>query len=375
MAASEKEIRRRCDALRAKMEEEGLKALIVFSQVQTGYAGAVRYISNYHLTTRKEYLVFPLSGDPVLIVPTIGQQYYAKANSWIRDVRSSGEEGAALEAGKVLKALKLDKEPIGIVGLKTTIPYEDYRQLAEELPGARWKDATRLMQEIRMVKSREELEMIRETAEMADRCYERMLEVLGPGTDEREVMSEVNKVLTGLGVEDILILTAKGPTFPGFINHPGTYTFRKGDHYIFSVEISGPSGYWTQIARPVCIGNTSAQYERMFEAAMAALDAGRANLTAGTRIGDLVQAVTEKVKERGFKTGLWCGHGMGLDVGESPPLFQESDLEFKEGMVITIHPHVMSPDGREGIFLGDTFYVEAQGPRNFSRTVSDLRRL
>ncbi|MCJ7595309.1 MAG: aminopeptidase P family N-terminal domain-containing protein, partial [Desulfobacterales bacterium] len=294
MAASEKEIGRRCDAIRAKMEEEGLKALIVFSQVQTGYAGAVRYISNYHLTTRKEYLVFPLSGDPVLIVLTLGQQYYAKANSWIRDVRSSGEEGAALEAAKVLKTLKLENEAIGVVGLKTTIPYNDYRLLTEALPHARLEDATELMQEIRMVKGAEEIEMIQQVAEMADQCYERLLEVLRPGKDELQVMSEINKGLTALGVEDILILTAKGPSFPGFINHPGPYTFRKGDHYIFSVEISGPGGYWTQIARPVCLGSTTPQYERMFEVAMAALDAGLSNLTPGTKIGDLVQAVTEK---------------------------------------------------------------------------------
>jgi hypothetical protein len=65
MAASEKEIKRRCDVIREKMREAGLRALVVFSQVQLRYSGSVRYISNYHLPTRREYLVFPLEGDPL----------------------------------------------------------------------------------------------------------------------------------------------------------------------------------------------------------------------------------------------------------------------------------------------------------------------
>ena len=87
MAASENEIRRRLDEIKSRMKEDGFDALVIFSQVQTGYAGAVRYVSNYHLTTRKEYLVLPLSGDPVLIIPTLGQQFNAKRHSWIKDVR------------------------------------------------------------------------------------------------------------------------------------------------------------------------------------------------------------------------------------------------------------------------------------------------
>ena len=59
------------------MKDKGLQALIVFSQVILGEKGAVRYISDYRLLTRKDYLVLPLTGDPVLIVPTLGQQISA----------------------------------------------------------------------------------------------------------------------------------------------------------------------------------------------------------------------------------------------------------------------------------------------------------
>ena len=375
MITSQKEIERRCEAIRMKMSEKGLRALIVFSQVQLGYSGAVRYISNFRLLTRKEYLLFPLSEDPVLILSIIGQRVNAGATSWISDIRSPGDKGPIGELADAARALKLDHETIGIVGLRDTMPHTDYEALKKSIPNARLTDATELLDEIRMVKSQEEIVMIEQTAEMADQCYEKMLDTLRLGTNELDLMAEVNRLLTARGVEDVLILTSKGPAFPGFINQPGPYTFQRGDHYIFSVEISGPSGYWTQIARPVCVGPASSQYKRLYDAAMEALEAGVSKLAPGIRIGDLVDAVVGTVKREGFKTGAWCGHGMGLDVGERPGLVQGSTVELREGMVITIHPHVLSQDEKQGIFLGDTFVVEKRGPRNLSRTACDFQSL
>jgi len=376
MAASEKEIKRRCDVIREKMREAGLKALVVFSQVQLRYSGSVRYISNYHLPTRREYLVFPLEGDPVFIGCTLGHVFYAKQTSWIKDVRNGGEiEKMVLEVGKVIKSLGLGREPIAIVGLSRTMPYIDYQLLMEELPEAHIKDATGMFEEIRMVKSEEEINFIQETTDIADRCYEKLLDVLRVGKDELTVMGEVDKVLIERGVEDILILTAKGRSFPAFITHPGRYTFKEGDHYIFSVEISGPSGYWSQIVRPLCLGQPSAQYERLFDVGTRAVETGVSNLIPGKRIGEMVRAMIEKVKNGGCKTGIWCGHSMGMDVGENPGLFPDSPVVLKEGMIITIHPHVMSLDGKEGILVGDTFVVRKEGPRRLSKTVSDLHAL
>ena len=66
---------------------------------------------------------------------------------------------------------------------------------------------------------------------------------------------------------------------------------------------------------------------------------------------------------------------MGLDVGESPGLFEDSAVELKERMVITLHPHVLSQDGKKGMFVGDTFVLEKAGARNLSRTICNLHGL
>ena len=367
---SKEEIIRRCKLIREKMNQSGLKVLVIFAQDQLSYSGAVRYITNYHLTARKEYLVSPLSGEPVLILSTLGQTIHAKAVSWIKDIRTGGETELMIrEVVGALQTLKVKRNEIGIVGLNTVMPYYDFHLLQKGMPDYVFQDASELLNEVRWTKSPEEIGMIQETTEIAELCYSRLLKILRVGIDEMEVISEVYKVLVAHGVEDKLILTTKGPSSPGFINFPSPYIFKERDHYIFSVEISGPSGYWSQIIRPLCLGQTTPEYERLFEVGKTALEAGVSRLIPGNTIGEVAKTISEKVKERGFKTGHWSGHGMGLDLGDGIGLFPECPIKVKEGMVLTIHPHIMSSDGKQGLLLGDTFVVENSRARNFSNSL------
>lgn len=367
------EVARRVEAVRRKMKNGGLEALIIFSQVILGEKGAVRYISNYRLLTRKDYLVLPLSGDPMLVLPTLGQQMSALQASWIRDIRYSGDTaGMIREVAEKIKTDIHENAAVGIVGFNG-LPCQDIELLRKELPGARFTDASGLLNDVRAVKSPEEIEMIKETTKIADACYDLLLEILRVGSDEREIMAEINKLLTLKGVEDTLILTSKGRSFPCFIAPPGPYIFKDGDHYVFSIEIAGPGGYWSQIVRPFCLGKPSSQYERLFEVGKQALDAGLSNLLPGRRIGDIARIISSQAQSAGFRTGVWSGHGMGLDLGDGIGIFEDSTLELKDGMVITVHPHIMSQDGKEGLLLGDTYVVREKGVHNFSQTPCELK--
>lgn len=376
MPISDKEITRRIGAIREKMIDKGLQALIVFSQVVLGEKSAVRYVSGYRLLTRKDYLVLPLTGDPMLTVPTLGQQMSALKVSWIRDVRCGGETvGMIRDVANKIKSAGLEKGAIGVVGLLGSMPHHDYDLLKKELPEAIFPDAGELLDGIRAVKSPEEIEMVRATTDIADTCYELLLEIIRPGIDEREVMAEISKLLTLKGVEETLILTSKGRSFPCFIAPPGPYVFQDGDHYVFSIEISGPSGYWSQIVRPLCLGKASSQYQRLFEIGKKALDAGVSRLVPGTRIGDIARIISSEARNAGFRTGVWSGHGMGMDLGDGIGIFEDSTLELKEGMVITVHPHIITEDGKEGLLLGDTYVVGQNGAWNLSRTKCELKCL
>lgn len=369
------EITRRVDKIKQAMRENGLQSLIIFSQVVLGDKGAVRYVSGYRLLTRKDYLVLPLTGEPMLVVPTLGQKLSALRVSWIQDIRSEGDTTGIIRA----VAAKIRKDGhenagVGVVGL-SGMPHEDYELLRKELPQALFTDATWLLNGIRAVKSAEEIELIRKTTEIADASYELLIDIIRPGVDELQAIAEINRLLTLKGVEDTLILTSKGRAFPCFIAPPGPYTFKEGDHYVFSIEISGPGGYWSQVVRPLCLGTPSTGYERLFETGKKALEAGVSHLVPGAKLGDVARIISSIAGDAGFKTGVWSGHGMGIDLGDGIGIFEDSTLALEEGMVITVHPHIISADGKEGLLLGDTYVITRDGARNLSQTKCELKCL
>ena len=186
---------------------------------------AVRYISNYRLLTRKDYLVLPLSGDPMLVVPTLGQKLSALQASWIQDVRSGGDTlGMIREITEKIRKDGNENAPIGIVGLNG-MPYEDYELLKKGLPQARFSEASELLNSIRAVKSDEEIEMVRATTEIADISYEILIDILRPGMDELEAIGggkQISHVEGGGRHVDPYI---KRKVFPLFHRPSGTVYF------------------------------------------------------------------------------------------------------------------------------------------------------
>jgi Xaa-Pro dipeptidase len=174
------------------MKAAGYSALIVFSSVLLDYKGSCRYIANYRISSGKEYIVLPISGNPVLILATIGQKSRAIESSWIADVRAGGgTETVIREAASTVASTGPLKGKVGVVNLLTSMPLYDYQCLTETPPGVELEDATALFDRIRSVKSLEEIKMIRLTTEIADHCYSIVLSALGPGANELDIISEI----------------------------------------------------------------------------------------------------------------------------------------------------------------------------------------
>ena len=65
------------------MEEQKLDGLVFTSIAQQANQMAVKYATNYPLTTRRDFAWMPKGGMVTLIVPTVGQQFHARAMSWL----------------------------------------------------------------------------------------------------------------------------------------------------------------------------------------------------------------------------------------------------------------------------------------------------
>ena len=132
-----------------------------------------------------------------------------------------------------------------------------------------------------------------------------------------------------------------------------------GDFCVPSLEIAGPGGHWVEVSR--AIGAPSAEVGRMLEAYEEYYEVARSALRPGATAHDAHRAVSRGFVERGYHLGHVTGHSIGMTMIEFPKIGEGVETELEAGMVFSMHPHVISEDGRECLYMQDTWLVTASG--------------
>jgi Xaa-Pro dipeptidase len=132
-----------------------------------------------------------------------------------------------------------------------------------------------------------------------------------------------------------------------------------GDFCIPSLEIAGPGGHWVEISR--ALGTPSAEVGRMLEAYEEYFGAAKSAFRPGATAHDVHRAVSKGFTDRGYTLGHVTGHSIGMTMIEHPKIGEGIETELDENMVFSMHPHAISADGRECLYMQDTWLVTADG--------------
>jgi Xaa-Pro aminopeptidase len=224
-----------------------------------------------------------------------------------------------------------------------------------------------LVEQLRAVKEPEELERIAAAAKLSDEVYEWALERGLAGRTERDIARAVEARIRELGAEisfPPIVATAEDGAIPHA--EPGDREIGSGELVVFDMG-SVLDGYCSDCTRTFAVGEPGDDvrevYELVLRAQEAALDAVRPAVS-----GKEVDAVArEMISEAGYgdRFGHGLGHGVGLEVHESPRLAMTSEDDLVEGNVVTVEPGVYLP-GRFGVRIEDLVAVTADGHRNLS---------
>jgi len=219
-----KERDRRWDKARKKMLTAGLDAFVFLgNDIYWGMGMAnLRYMLQVDTHLGAE-AIFPLAGDPVAWtgVPHMNRptNMYHSLNTWMTDFRTRGGMPALADE---LRARGLDKSKLGLVGFSSTIQitptilHQDVLTLQKLLPEAQFIDASWILEEMRIVKSEEEIEMLRKAGRIARKVVDAMIETARPGIPEAAVYAEMIKTQIASGGEpNIFNLFGSGP-----VEHP-----------------------------------------------------------------------------------------------------------------------------------------------------------
>jgi Xaa-Pro aminopeptidase len=84
-------------------------------------------------------------------------------------------------------------------------------------------------------------------------------------------------------------------------------------------------------------------------------------MKAGATAHDVHRAVSKGFHDRGFQLGHVTGHSIGMTMIEFPKIGEGVETVLEENMVLSMHPHAISQDGRECLYMQDTWRVGADG--------------
>ncbi|HEX5421079.1 MAG TPA: Xaa-Pro peptidase family protein [Gammaproteobacteria bacterium] len=232
------------------------------------------------------------------------------------------------------------------------------------------------VEELRRVKTSEEIDCLRRAVALADRGYERFVEVIEPGMAEFELVAEVESFLKSNGAEDNFMLIASGGTEVVGMKAPTERRFRRGD--AITTELTPQvDGYYAQICRTLVLGDPTPGQRQSFEIFSAAQQAAEDLIRPGVSAGDVARAENDVFRKHGYgeytgpKYTRVRGHCLGLFPDETPHILEDVDYVLKEDMVLIAHPNTYLPLAGYMVF-GDSLLVTAGGAKRLNTTEKKL---
>jgi Xaa-Pro aminopeptidase len=352
---SQQELQRRYKAVRTKMKEKGLEVLLVSGIRFVAATGYLRYLSNWAEPFGGEVLIFPLDGSPTFLARTGERALLLKQFLGIDALVGS----TGVQAAQALKNPGYKR--VGLAGLKTMVA-EFYVQLTDAMPGVEFVEASDILDEVRMIKSEEELALVRKSANLTDAAFQVFSALARPGRREADVFVEVDHVMKQLGAENTYFMMSADPKPVAKFLDLAFDEYEEGDIILFNAEVQGPGGYYTQLERTLCLGKPTTEVEAAYSACLGAEQKALDMLLPGVKARDVHSAIVAAIQKSGHQMGLHPGHSQGLDIFERPLIDPKEEAAFAAGMVIVVHPHVLLPSGG-GVWIGNTYLVTDEGPK------------
>jgi len=373
---------RRWEGIREAMDERGVDCLVTAPTTAKwgDYQGDTRYLSHVGDGNCEAMVVFPKKGDVTVYVRGAGPdvEWELKAQNWIRDIRGAGRMWGHAAAQRI-KELGLERATTGICGLagvcrapEGVIPYNTMKNLMDDLPGARFMNATPLAMSVRMVKSAEEVEFLEKATAIAEREVAAIAATARPGMHEYEVHAEaVYAALKHGGEYPYMFRWRAGHTPERQAWVPTHRRFQPGDIVINEIDAKW-GGYESQAVHAIQVGGKPrADYLEMFELSRKVFDRVTAIMAPGVTWGELVRVYVETLKGTKYSPGtvLFIGRGCGEDEPMAGTNNSSEFLsgKFQAGNVVIVKPSICTPDHSFTVNVGDPVVVTDSGARRLGK--------
>lgn len=231
-----------------------------------------------------------------------------------------------------------------------------------------------IVEEIRIIKDKEEIEKTQKAADIADKAFIHMLNFIKAGMTEREIGLELEFFMRKQGAKSLSFPSIVASGVRSCLPHgePTNKVVNNGEFLTLDYGCVFED-YCSDMTRTIVIGKPSEKmievYNVVLESQLKALE----GVKPGAKGVEVDKIARDYIKEKGY--GQYFGHGLGHGVGrqihEAPRLSPLSDTVLKEGMVVTDEPGIYIPNFG-GVRIEDLVLVTEDGYKVFSHSKKDL---
>lgn len=380
---------RRWRKTRELMQARGLEALVV---IGTRHSEPLdRYLSNW---VPGNTVVFPSEGEPTLLSSmapemfALGPDTPEEERPWIEDIRP-GARGSIIAA--TLKEKGIEKGPVGVAGiggLRTDwegwVPFKTWNRVLSKMPNCSFEDVTDAFAELMLVKSDEELALVRRGAEILEEASREMVKAVAPGVSERTVYARYVSVLLEKGGYTPFQIMRSGPNTvswgqPPWLFNVGAPRILEPGDVVLAEIFASIGGVETQVQMAAAIPPVPPVVSECADLARMAYEEGLRNLRPGKTFAEVTAAMDKAIERPDVwyltplihnMNPMFCISATGVRIesmpgieayrGVRPSRMRGGEVVLRPGMVFEFEPNACI--GRNRVNIGGTVIVTEDEP-------------
>ncbi len=318
---------------------------------------------------------------------TAGLALITPNDAWfITDFRYTEQAGEQVKEFKVVQAQKGLLDEVARIVQEAAVErlafeqdymtFATYSQYQEKLT-ATLEPVSGLIEQLRMVKAPEEIDVLKAAAKIADDAFEHICTYIKPGMTELQVSNELEFFMREQGATsssfDIIVASGLRSALPHGV--ASDKKIEQGD--LITLDFGALyQGYVSDITRTVAVGEPSDKlkeiYKIVLDSQLLALEKIKPGMTGIE--ADAIARDYIKSKGYGEAFGHSTGHGIGLEVHEGPGLSFRSETVLEPGMAVTVEPGIYLP-GIGGVRIEDDILITETGNERLTHSSKELRIL
>ncbi len=333
------------------------------------------YISgiNTHISERPIILFVPAIGAPAIVMPTLEAMKAQEAGiPQNRIFDWNDQDGYSSAFQQASENLGLKEWKLGVEALHMRV--FEFSLLQRYAPGFRSTHAEAIINQLRSVKDDAEIAAMEKAVAVAERSIQLLLPRIRIGMSEKQVAAMLTQLLLDEGGDSIAFgpIVASGPNSASPHAYPTERPLQEGDLLVIDWGVY-VDGYPSDITRTFAIGEIDDELKRIYKLVQESNEQGKNAAKPGATGQDVDRAARKVINNAGYGEYFFhrTGHGLGLEVHETPNMVEGNLEPLVPGNVFTVEPGIYL-SGHGGVRIEDNVMVTADGSRSLTTFPREL---